>query len=277
MTTLADLIDEVNDNLPNHAEMGSATQECDGLITRIHLPDHFLDDDGTLQVILDTTLLTELVDYEMNYANSWCYLFADPPPDAPSVYTLTYRYRHWPLSLVRAKLNAGLRYLHPKFYAVEELVFDGNSTTKTFALAPTNGEVTGILDVFDGDYRLTPMRDYRVNRGALESATLSCFTAPQSSVRVMVAKRIDSFPSDSSTLAELGIPERAKDPLVYYACWQLLNQKMAPRVRTDTVTPMATEGMATFNDQFRTSQYWKVLLDTEMTSKRMRSWTKRGL
>ena len=55
----------------------------------------------------------------------------------------------WSDELVRIMLDGGLRYLFPKFYAVEPLLLEGDGTATVFALEPTVGEeVGGVLDIF---------------------------------------------------------------------------------------------------------------------------------
>ena len=74
--------------------------------------------------------------------------------------------------------------------------------------------------------RLTPFRDYRMIRGGGEAAYLSLFAPPQGQVLATVATRVNHFSELSDTLPDLGLPSRMKDCLVYYACWQLLSQRL---------------------------------------------------
>lgn len=282
-TTLRNIMDDVNDELQNSADLGTAQVSGDGQTVRFHMPDHYIDDDGSMKaykVIAGVT--TEISEHnvstgwEMDYASSWLsWLSATPLPVGGTAY-FTYKYRNWPLSQVRSKVNAGLRFIYPQFYAVRTATLTGDGTTTDFAL-PTTVPVAGITEVTDGATRLSPFRDYRVRRGGLEAATLRLYTPPAGTFNVEYATRPEEFATDDTTLATLGLPERVRDVLFYYACWTLLNQKLGPRVRTDTVTPLAGEGMATYRDQLQTSQYYKMLLDIEIRSKRMRSYAVRGV
>jgi len=74
--------------------------------------------------------------------------------------------------------------------------------------------------------RLTPFRDYRMIRGSSEAAYLSLFAPPQGQVLATVATRVNHFSELSDDLPSLGLPTRMKDCLVYYACWQLLSQRL---------------------------------------------------
>ena len=89
--------------------------------------------------------------------------------------------------------------------------------------------------------RLTPFRDYRMIRGGGESAYLSLFAPPQGQVLVTAATRVNHFEGLTDTLPDLGLPSRMKDCLVYYACWQLLSQRLPLNQEGLVLTQRQTE------------------------------------
>ena len=282
--SLASIMDTVNTRLENREELGNATVQGDGLAMRFHLPDHYIDDDGSLKTykVINgvSTELAEHTGWDCDYLTSWVSYLFDTPLTAAESLNFTYRFRHWPLSLVRHTVNAGIAFLYPEFYRIEELTITLGTATDYPLLAtdPVAGVTEVDLVVGDQTTRLQAFNDYRVMRGALETAALRIFNAGSSgSLVVRVAVHPHSFPSDDHTLALIGLPDRMENSLIYYACWQLLNQKIAPRVRTDTVTPMQQEGLATFRDQVQASQYYKMMLDMEVARTKMRRWSIRGL
>jgi hypothetical protein len=174
--------------------------------------------------------------------------------------------------MTRLMLNSGVQYLFPKFYAIGSTALSGNGITKVFALEPTIGsEIAAVIDAYElettyswseitdsplayiGDSsRLAPLRDYRVARGALGEAFLNFFSAPNTDVVVSIAERPSTFSGDDDTLADIGFPERARDCLVFYACWQLLSQRLPEnfdtlvetqrQVETNDLTETQTQG-----------------------------------
>lgn len=89
--------------------------------------------------------------------------------------------------------------------------------------------------------RLSPFRDYRVLRGPGEAAYLNLFSPPQGQVLATLATRVNHFSELSETLPDLGLPSRMKDCLVYYACWQLLSQRLPVGQEALKLTTRQTE------------------------------------
>ena len=89
--------------------------------------------------------------------------------------------------------------------------------------------------------RLSPHRDYRILRGAAETAYLDIHAPPQGQILATVATRVDHFSELTDTLPSLGLPSRMKSCLVYYACWQLLSQRLPINQEALTLTSRQTE------------------------------------
>jgi hypothetical protein len=85
------------------------------------------------------------------------------------------------------------------------------------------------------------------------------------------------FLYEATTLVDLGLPERMREPLVLYACWQAIMQKMPARSRWDNISTINNEGKTTFFDHARMASMFKALLDAELQNNNMRPWTSRGL
>lgn len=98
-----------------------------------------------------------------------------------------------------------------------------------------------ILALINNSTRLAPHRDYRVARGAIGATYLDLFSAPQTDVVAVLAERPSAFAATDDTLADLGLPERMKDCLIYYACWQLLSQRIPLGLEELKVTQRQTE------------------------------------
>ena len=280
--TLAEIIRDVNSRSGNQREEGSASITCDGSTDRFHLPDRWIEDDGTMTVYLvgdERVQLTEGVDFDMNWESGWIHLLETPAES--QVLDVFYTYHHWPLVLVTQFVNNGLDYLYPEFYRLNETEYVVGADDEEIVDdegQPAAGIIEVEIDPAGGGYRLTPFRDFRVNRRGGDSCYLRLFNPPVGSVaRLTFATRPRHFQSQEETLDDLRLPDRIREPLVLYTLWHMLSQQIPRRARSDVIDPASGQGTPTFRDQVQSTQLYKMLLDIEVKKKKMRSWVIRGI
>jgi len=70
-----------------------------------------------------------------------------------------------------------------------------------------------------------------------------------------------------------GLPTRAQDPIVSYACWYLLTQKMAPRVRSDVGVVTQGQGALMPSQMQYGAQGYMMRFQFQLASLRMSPWS----
>lgn len=280
-----DILEDVNMRLDNDLEPKSAEFSGDGIAEILHLPDRSVCSGSNAPLVYtvtgtdDPVILIEGNSYTVDYQAGYLTLL-DDVNEGTTLY-VDYKVRHWSEQLLWRLINNGLHYLYPKFYAQAEITPTLGSDG-TYPLSDSLGRiVAAVVDVEDvsGDstLHLSPQRDYRILRRADEDAYLRVFGTVIGTLTVRIAVHPHEFTAESTTLLDLGLPERMREPLVLYTCWQALTQKMPARSRWDNITTLNNEAKTTFFDHARMVAMFKALLDAELQSNQMRPWTSRGI
>lgn len=276
--TYTDIFDDVCERLGNMLEPKSAEFPGDGVAEILHLPDkHIVVGSETVYLIQDdgtTVTYTHGVEYDLDYASGYVDLISGAVV-VDTTLMVDYRVRHWSESLLWRVINNGIHYCYPNFYATATVTPTIDDSGDYPVEDPDGRVIGGVIEVEDvgsPTYHLSPFRDYRVLRGEDESVSLRLYQAAVGTVTVKVAVHPDEFAATTTTLADLGLPDRMREPLVLYAQWKALSSKMPPRSRQDNVTTLNAEGKTTFFDQARMIQMAKAELDTELEANKMRYW-----
>lgn len=287
-TSYADVLEDVCLRLDNDLEPKSASFAGDGVAEILHLPDKSVCAGANAPIVYTvssdvpavTTVLTDGTDYTVDYQAGYVTLLTDHVDEGLTLW-VDYKIRHWGETLLARIINNGLQSLFPKFYCIVELTPAADANGEYLLEDALDRVVEAIIDVEDvdssGTYHLSPARDYRIVRTTANAAKLRLFSTLNGTLTVHAAVRPVSFTYDETTLADLGLPERMREPLVLYTCWQAIVQKMPARSRWDNTTALNTEGKTTFFDHARMVAVFKALLDTELSTNYMRPWTSRGL
>ena len=238
--TLTNLRDMVNRRLGNDLEWASATDEGDGGSTLFRLPHTNI---VTLTVQVDSVAYTlGTLDEE----SGW-YTFA-VAPSTSAVLSFQYSYRHWGETRVDEAINSAIDELFGKFYVEgcnDDLWSEGGAefvvqTSAGVDLDPED-RITKV-EYWSGD-RWVKTDRWRV---AVQNETKVVIfeNAPMAGInfRVSYNCRPRNLTSGSDTLeTNAGLPARAKEPLVLYACSSLIVERMHHRIRDDRASNTQNE------------------------------------
>lgn len=246
--TLDDLTNSVNTELENRTHYGNADVVADGVITEwcIAPLGYSILNDGDFLCLKDGSLQTEPTNYTMNFDNGVC-SFVTAPALGTSL-KWYFNYNQWSDSLVYEAINAGIQSLFPDVYYefLEEITTDG----ETFEYDLT--EPVEFIKSYDfketGGTSWTRKKswDYELFRDDTHKV-ISFFDAPSAgTVRVHAIGRPQALVGTTDDLPTTAhIADRFAFPIVSYACYYLLTQKMAPRTRSDVA--VATQGKGTLS------------------------------
>lgn len=226
--TLTDLITAVNNEVGNIPERGNATATGDATTVDylIAPPQRFVvDDDDTFAFYIDGVGNSTGV---MNFDNGVYSLYG--PEDGHTLYW-EFDYVYWPEAMVEAAVYAGVNAIFPFYY---KKVMETADAAKEITLTTPHADVVTTVETGTApDYTRIQSRKWETFRDG-DNLLLRFYSAPSGTLRVHVVQRpalIDSI---------LNVPDRALDPIVSYAAYYLLTQKVAPRMRSDVA--MATIG-----------------------------------
>jgi hypothetical protein len=229
--TLTDLIAAVNietENLPVH---GVATAVGDGVGLSIDISPvgrTILDDNTFVLYVNDVEDTTGSLNY-----TTGVFTFTSAPAAASDIKAYC-NYVYWTDIQVANAINAGLAAMFPDMYVSTSELVTTDGTSFEYTLATANvATVVGVSSVnTDGSDNYPELRtiNYATYRDG-EDYNIRFFSAPAAgTMRVRTICRAAPLVTDAQ---ELDLPDRAEVPLVSYAAYYLLTQKVAPRIRSD--------------------------------------------
>lgn len=284
MTSYAGLVRRINERCENVLQYGRMTRIADGITRHFFIPDRWVvelpsDDPDRLRCFVsDGEIENELVTgTSFDYESNWFHF--DEEPVSSTSLRFDYCYRYVPAAKIKELINQAVDYLFPSFYVTA--VRDFPASGKEYVVDSGGKPAEGIVDVqtgSEGDWtRLTPFRDYRVQRGEQQECLLYLFSSPSATVRVRSAFRARHLALDTDTLKDLGLPIEADECIILYVLWKLQAAALIPRMRYDQAVVTQVAGAPTVRDQQSTTQMYKLLLDIEIDKRKMRSWVARGI
>ena len=273
-TAYSDILDDVNMRLDNDLEPKTKTFTGDASTKIFHLPHR-----GIVAGSTSIAGLSEGTGYTVDHQSGYVTFTTAP---AAADFDVDYEVRHWSEQLLWRLINNALNSLYPKFYSITSLTPTADANGDYPLVDPHSRVIGGIIDVelvdTSGTIHLRPFYDYRLMRTADEAASLRVFADTSTgTLTVRVGCHPASFSATTTTLLDLELPDRMREPIVLYTCWQAVTQKMPARSRGDNIGAAALEGKTTFFDHVRLVQMFKMLFDTELASNHMRSWALKGL
>jgi hypothetical protein len=269
--TLAGLITAVDAETENIAQRGNASATGNATATafiiappnrKVLSNDHF---GCWVDTVADTT-------GAMDYTTG-VYTF----PANQDGHAITWEFDHvyWTSTMVTAAINAAITALFPHFYVgTPEIVtiVDGQ-----YEYTLTTPEVEFIKDVqtrsaSDGPWVAMKRIKYAPFRDG-DHFNLRFYTAPSGYLRVNCISRPSWVSSGTPPATTLNVPDRATDPIVSYACYYLLSQKMAPRMRIDTAVTTTGGGNLSPRQMNDASNGFFLRYQMQIASSKMPPWS----
>ena len=267
--TLTDLLALVDEELENYAMSGSASVTGDGETAA------FLVAPLGCQIVDDATFVCYLngvttSDYLMDYDSGVCTMLT--VPTTADTVSWQFTYKHWSDARVTQAINAAIDNLFPALY----IRSNATVTAAQEVVCPTGTEfITGVDTGYEGAWkRLQPKRyDVIYNSGV---PSLHFFTTPSTSVRIhYVARPIPLVNLSDDIESDSKLPARAADPIISYACYYLLVQKMGTRVRSDVGITTQGQGALMPSQMNYGAQGYMMRFQFQLAAIRMPLWSLR--
>jgi hypothetical protein len=204
----------------------------------------------------------------MDFDTGWFQFDTAPGTGEEIVWNYTYTY--WSKADIVDAINYGIESLFPFFY-IRDLDTSLSTVSSTYEYTlPECAAVAGVeWRASSGPYmRLKPYR-YTV-RG---DGTLQFHDNPSSgSLRLDLIKRPGTLVYDTDSLSDLGLPERARHPILLAACYWLLSEKFAQRLNSDVAVVTQDSGNVAPEQQRPGIAHFKFMFDMVVNQKRMPPW-----
>lgn len=266
----------VENELENKAYHGTATATGDGETgVFIIAPTGYNLIENTTSVFKNSEVLDEGSDYTINLENGT--ISFQGIPEVGDELFFSFQYKSFSDSTLEEAIRAGVSAMFPAFYTTEIETATSDGETYEFQLDVNTEFVTKMefkgTSSTDRYYTIKRNR-YEVNRewdgdAYLEVMSVHFYTPPpDGTLRVHTICRPYEFATGMWAL-----PERAQYPAASYACYHLLTQKMAPRVRADVA--VATQGQGNvYPSQMNTAaQAFLMRFQFQLAGSRMPPWS----
>lgn len=244
--TLAQLKTRVNLEVENAPSVGTAEAIADGVaISFLIVPVNRMAVAGSVDAYIDGVAdVAGTMDY-----STGVYTFGSVPA-ADAELSWEFQYCYWDDDVVEHSIYAAINSLFPALYysVSEEVTTDGEK----YEYTPTTSNIEYIIGMefsSTGEEPWTAMRSKRwVPYTNGSTKTLRFHDAPQAgTIRLHIVCR-PGFIADPAEVPGddiLNVPDRAEDPIVSYAAYYLMSQKLTPRIRADvSAVTKATGGLS---------------------------------
>lgn len=268
--SFVDLVDMVNLEIANRPIRGKASATGDGETTDflISPPGYYVKSNANLFALVSSE------EAQIDSFNEFSgILILNEAPASGEQILFQFDYVSWPDTMVESAVNAGIQALFPSFYVEQsyETDIDGGSTE--IAL-PDNLEFVKWYDTKSGGRWVKRRRDFELYTEGQNKVMYFFSPPPAGDIRVVGIYRHETM-SEGATLGDIGLPDRAMFPIVSYACYYLLTQKQAPRIRTDVA--VATQGQGTLSPRQMSdaSNSFFLRFQMQLASVKMPPWVQR--
>lgn len=246
--TLANLITMVNAELENRTHFGTAEVVADGVKEAWNIAPmgYGVIDDADFLTLSDGVEQTDPTNYSMDFDSGVCD-FVNIPTTGTSL-KWYFNYRAWSDTVVAQAINAGIQSLFPSIYTevVTETATDGTDDEYDLGayveyVKSYDWQATGATT-----WTKKRMKDFEIFREDTHKV-ISFFNAPAAGkIRLHTINRPVALAGTTDGLVATSlIPERCAFPIVSYACYYLLTQKVAQRARGDVA--IVTQGGGTLS------------------------------
>lgn len=264
----------VNLELGNRMERGYATAVGDAVTSMFLVtpPFRYLINDADFAITVNDVDASG--DGSMDFdTDIWTF---DPSaiPAKPASIMWMFNFVYWPDAQVFSAVNAGITMLFPEFYVpeIEDVTSDGSSTDYTLT-TPNIEEVRSVRVASSGTSysRLRPDK-YEADRDGSD-VILHFASAPASgTMKVHLVTRQDQLASRDDSIT---LPVRAVPAIISYACYHLLNQSQAPRLRSDIAVATVGGGNLSPRQMNDASNSFYLRFQMSKAANRMRPWISR--
>ena len=266
------ILDRVNQELRNYTERGIFkhtvdTTEDDSLSV-FQLPHQNI---ATSAATINGTTATHTLEGDAGYIT-----LATPAANT-NVLLVTYTYRFWNDTMVKQAILSGVEALWEKFYVMAtDETLSTVAGTYEYAL-PALSEVVRAVE-----WRASSSDPWKTLRGSRytlftngQTKTLRFYENPTAgSLRLHLVKRVAPFAADTDLTGTVGLPDRAVEPIVNFACYKLIKELQAKRVRIDKA--IATQGSGFLSPRQladSASQYY-LAYQVSLADRRMKPWSR---
>ncbi len=225
----------------------------------------------SLTCTIDDVATTSFI---MDFDTGW-FEFDSAPADAAEL-VWNYQWSYWTKDDIVDAIGYGIESLFPAFY-VNDLDTSLSTVTGTYeyTLPSLTEAVAGV------DWRATstdPWMRLKLRRYSLKkdgtTTYLQFHDNPNSgSIRAILIKRAARLVDDTDTLADIGLPETAAHPIILFACYWLLTEKLAKRLNSDIAIATQGEGALLPEQLQRGIAHMKFLYEVVLQRNRMAPWS----
>ena len=248
-------------------------------VTSIALPVLTNDVTDTVTVATGTSVVCTVAtvantSWIVDYDTGWLE-FDSAPADAAAI-VWNYQYTHFPHDSIFNAINHGVDRLFPFFYVVDvDTTLSTVTGTYEYTMQTGTEDVVSVEWRSSSTYPWTPLlrRRYRFQKHGTARTLILRDSPPAGSLRVCYIKRPALFTADSDSLTDLELPDRAAGPLITFASWWLLNERLAARAQSDEAIANLGEGAAPIAEMQRAAAAFRIAFESEVQFKRMHPWS----
>ena len=270
--TLTSLIESVNSELENRIIAGSAevTGDAKSSVFLIAPPGRTIVEDAYFTVLINDVATDQ---YSMDYKSGECTMVATPATTDEVSWNFNYVY--WPETVVTTAINAGINALFPHFYVPTATAIASDGSSYEYDMPAAAHFVASIDKSTAATGPWSRIGSSRYELYYDEGGTVARFyTAPDSGfIRPHCICRPTELSTGIDTLETTsGLPARAASPIISYACYYLLSQKVAPRTRSDISVVTTGTGYLSPRQMNDATNSFYLRYQMQVASTKMRPW-----
>jgi len=237
--TQTNLITEVQRKLEDYVQEGAAaiTVNTDQDATkRFKLPHEHLVS-GSVVIAVDGVAKTITTDYTVNLDSGWLTMVL--APGAGKVITVSYQYNLYSSTDLVSAINAGLRYAWP-FLPIrgQDVTLTGVANVQEYAMPADVAYIERLESSMDGgvtwtrEYDWTTFEAWDTGSSTEKRYLRFLASAPIGKLRMRYVRAFVDLASGSGEMQkDAHVKDAAKGPVVFYACWMLLYEKINRKQR----------------------------------------------
>lgn len=265
---LDELIGMVNDEVDNHPIHTAVGAEGDGETTAFHIAPtsrYVVDDSSFVPYVGGIEVSSFAMDFD-----SGDITFPTAPADLASIW-VQFSHTVWTDAMVGTAIDAAVAALFPAFYRSSVETVAANGSDRELSL--TTEDVECIRQVESSSTLTGPWTAISRNKYDRymdgDTRTIRFFSPPPSGyIRAHLICRPALVDQTG-----LNVPDRAIAPIISYACYYLLTQKMAQRVRSDTAANTYGSGTLSPRQMNDASNAFYLRYQMQLATTKMRPWS----
>lgn len=221
-------------------------------------------------VTIEGTAVASTIDYEAGIIT-----FDNALPTTTTL-KVHYSYQYWGTDQVMLAINSAIGALFPSFYIQAADTTQQTSSELFEYAAPVGTEYIRQIDkrasVADPWKRVSPKRYESFDSGV--TRTVRFYSAPGAGyLRMHVIQRPQPFAAGDQTFADIGLPERASVPILFYSVWHLLKGQTAKRTKLDTVYTQQSGQQLSPRQIEDAAEAYRMAFQVELMQRKMKPWS----